>query len=130
MKNQKFKILLVEDNEATQQATKLILTYKFGCEVAVASSGEEALQMASENNYDLIFMDIGLPGIDGIETTQKIRSPEGLNHKTPVVALTAHTDDNTRQKCVNIGMNEYLAKPFNNSEMKEILIQFGLLVES
>lgn len=129
MENKKFKILLVEDNAATQQATKLILAYKFGCEVSIASSGEEAIQMVGEDKYDLILMDIGLPGIDGIETTAKIKQLQNSNHKTPVVAITAHTDEHTKKQCIEVGMDGFMAKPFNNSEMEEVLIQFGLLAE-
>ena len=58
MKNKKFKILLVEDNEIAQKATVLVLASKFECEVSIANSGEEALQMADENKYDLILMDV------------------------------------------------------------------------
>ncbi len=129
MSNKNFKILLVEDDVATQQMLTLSLTSKFNCEVSVANSGEEAIQMTSDNIYDLIFMDVGLPGINGIEATVKIRHPGGINHQTPIVALTAHTDKRTRQRCSDVGMDDFLAKPFDNSEMKKVLMKFKLVTD-
>lgn len=130
MSNKNFKILLVEDDVATQQMLTLSLTSKFNCEVSVANSGEKAIQMTSDNIYDLIFMDVGLPGINGIEATVKIRHQRGINHQTPIVALTAHTDKRTRQRCRDVGMDDFLAKPFDNSEMKKVLMKFKLVTDN
>ena len=127
MKNKKFKILLVEDNEIAQKATALVLASKFGYEVSIANSGEEALQIADGNKYDLILMDIGLPGIDGIETTLKIKQSQNPNRKIPVVAITAHTDDVTRQQCFDAGMVGFLVKPFSYTEMQSVLERLKLL---
>ena len=127
MKNKKFKILLVEDNEIAQKATVLVLASKFECEVSIANSGEEALQMADENKYDLILMDVGLPGIDGIETTLKIKQSQNPNRKIPVVAITAHTDDATRQQCFDADMVGFLVKPFSYTEMQIVLERLKLL---
>ena len=126
MKNKKFKLLLVEDNEIAQKATVLVLASKFECEVSIANSGEEALQMADENKYDLILMDVGLPGIDGIETTLKIKQSQNPNHKIPVVAITAHTDAATCQQCFDAGMVGFLAKPFSYTEMQIVLERLKL----
>ena len=104
----------------------LSLTSKFNCEVSVANSGEEAIQMTSDNIYDLIFMDVGLPGINGIEATVKIRHQGGINHQAPIVA---HTDKLTRQRCSDVGMDDFLAKPFDNSEMKKVLMKFKLVTD-
>lgn len=121
------KILLVEDSISAQQATSLMLTSRLDCEVSVASSGEEALPMATDNMYDLILMDIGLPGINGIETTKVLKLLSGINCKTPVVAVTAHTDDHTRKQCKEVGMEAFLAKPFRYEELQIILEQIELL---
>ena len=129
MNNKKFKILLVEDDIGAQQMLALNLTHKFDCEVFVASTGEEAVQMASNNIYDLIFMDIGLPGIDGVEATANIRQLVSVNHQTPIVALTAHTDKHTRQRCDDVSMDDFLAKPFDNSEIKKVLMKFKLVTD-
>ena len=82
-----------------------------------------------EQTYDLIFMDVGLPGINGIEATVKIRYQGGINHQAPIVALTAHTDKRTRQRCSDVGMDDFLAKPFDNSEMKKVLMKFKLVTD-
>lgn len=128
MNSKTLKILLVEDDIPAQRATRLLLISKFDCEVLVAGSGEEALQMAADNMYDLILMDIiGLPGINGIETTGKLKQLKGINRQTPVVAVTAHTDEHIRQQCKEVGMEAFLAKPFRYTELQIILKQLKLI---
>lgn len=121
------KILLVEDNVLIQEATSLMLIAKLDCEISVASSGEEALQTTADNIYDLILMDIGLPGMNGIETTRELKAPASINCKTPVVAVTAHTNKHIRQQCMEVGMEAFLPKPFRYAEMQMVLEKLKIL---
>jgi PAS domain S-box-containing protein len=112
-------ILLVEDDVIVQKVHKLMLE-KAGCKVEVASDGNQALAMAS-NHYDAIFMDVGLPGMSGLEATQQIRQRE-INHKhTPIIAMTAYVHDGDRNNCLAAGMDDVATKPIALDALKQIL---------
>ena len=98
-----------------------------GHHVTEAHNGREAVNIAQDQAFDLILMDIGLPGIDGIETTLKIKQSQNPNRKIPVVAITAHTDDTTRQQCFDADMVGFLVKPFSYTEMQIVLERLKLL---
>lgn len=104
-------ILLVEDNPTAAMAAVSTLK-RLNCFVQLATSGKEAIEKAEQEFFDLIFMDIGLPDLDGIAVTKKIRS---LKNKTkaqvPIVALTGHAGDEQKQSCLDAGMQEVLNKP-------------------
>lgn len=125
------RVLLVEDNLLAQKATKFILE-KFDCNIDVASSGEEALSQATQEKYDLIFMDIGLPDKDGFEVTTEIRAWENLNNKerTPIFALTAHADLDHKRHCTKVGMDEVLTKPLLQEHKQAILERYSDLKKS
>ncbi len=109
------KILLVEDNLMNQKVVMFNLK-KLNCDIVPVINGREALENFKNNSYDLILMDIMLPEMNGYEITTEIRKFEKLNNvKNPVViiALTANTYENDKEKCLNVGMNEYLSKPFS-----------------
>lgn len=112
-KEQKTKnILLVEDDELARKMGSRILSNIPLYQVDSATSGEQALEMTNQKLYQLIYMDVGLPGIDGIETVKQIRTnPLNINHKTYIVALTAHADEEIIQQCLDVGMQEVLQKP-------------------
>ncbi|SKB52012.1 PAS domain S-box-containing protein [Salegentibacter holothuriorum] len=112
----KGKILVCEDSELNQRLVKAILKRK-GLLVDIASNGEEALSFLKENSYDLIFMDVQMPVKNGYETTKVIRNRLGLT--TPIVALTANFMATERQKCKEVGMDDYLAKPFQKKQLFE-----------
>lgn len=80
--------------------------------------------MAETNQYDLIFMDIGLPDIDGYETTKRIRLSELHKNHVPIIALTAHMDDDSKRQCINIGMNALITKPLIKEKAEDILNSF------
>lgn len=111
-KQAKAKVLLVEDNPPAALAGRMVLK-RLNCAVDTADTGESALTKASQKQYDLIFMDIGLPGMDGVETTKKIRALADTQlAQVPIVALTGHAgDDVQRQKCLSAGINDVLSKP-------------------
>jgi CheY-like chemotaxis protein len=108
--------LICEDSELNQRLVKALLKGK-GLEVDIASNGEIALSFLKENTYDLIFMDVQMPVKNGYETTKFLRNK--LELKTPIVALTANFMATERQKCAEVGMDDYLAKPFQKKQLFE-----------
>ncbi|HAT7956475.1 TPA: PAS domain-containing protein [Legionella pneumophila] len=117
-------ILVVEDNAIAQTIAKSLLT-QAGCDVDVVSNGEDALNYWKNKHYDLIFMDIGLPGMDGYQITHCIRSKEmPQNRHTPIIALTAHVGDENKQRCIVSGMDAVLTKPLSFQSVNEILGSF------
>jgi signal transduction histidine kinase/CheY-like chemotaxis protein len=104
------RILLVEDNLINQKVGVRLLE-KFGCSVDVASNGFEAVQMAGQLPYDLIFMDCQMPEMDGFQASRQIRLLGGALRKVGIVALTAAATPDDRRKCLEAGMNDYLTKP-------------------
>jgi two-component system, OmpR family, aerobic respiration control sensor histidine kinase ArcB len=108
----KRRILLVEDNIIAQKATLCTLS-NFNYDVKIVTTGEDALEKIQNDTFDLIYMDIGLPGIDGYQTTQRIRDWEKKQQLdyTPIIALTAHIDKDNKQACFFAGINEVVTKP-------------------
>lgn len=104
------RILLAEDNPANQMVTKTTLE-KAGLRVEVAANGLEAVAAARARPFDLILMDIGMPELDGIGATERIRSLDTEKSKTPIVAMTAHVMQGDRSALLAKGMDGYLAKP-------------------
>lgn len=122
------KVLVVEDNAIAQQAIKMMLK-QMGCQVELASTGEEALNLTKDHHdlYKLIFMDIGLPDINGIEVTEKIRASENGKTHIPIIALTALSSNEDKQKCMKSGMDNFLAKPVSKEDLEKILRTYHLL---
>lgn len=115
-------ILLVEDNILNQRVVTFSLK-KYNHEVVIANNGVEAIERFREHKFDVILMDIMMPVMDGIEATVKIREIENLDSldkRTPIIALTANTMDNDRDKCISYGMDEFMAKPFDIEKLKSI----------
>ena len=98
------RCLVAEDNPTNQVLIKTLLE-KMGLEVVIAEDGNKAVQEVLSQHFDLIFMDIQMPNMDGYEATKVLRG-EGIT--TPVIALTAHGD---MEKCLSVGCDDYLAKP-------------------
>jgi len=120
------KILLVEDNLMNQKVVMFNLK-KLNCDITPVSNGKEALEIFKNNSYDLILMDIMLPEMNGYEITTEIRKFEKLkNIKNPVtiIALTANTYENDKEKCLNVGMNEYLSKPFSAQQLIKLIEKY------
>ncbi|MCO4798352.1 MAG: response regulator [Colwelliaceae bacterium] len=127
-KNRQANILLVEDNRINQMVMKGVLA-KFELECDIAVNGIDALEKLNAHAgqyYDIIFMDCQMPEMDGYETTKAIREGEaGLDNKSLViVALTAHALTTEKQKCLDVGMNDYLSKPVDKELLIEILMKF------
>ena len=112
-------ILVVEDNPALQKLMKLSMR-QLGFDCLVVGSGEEAVQHHLEQPVDLIFMDIGLPGIQGDGATMLIRQAEHSEKRkrVPIVALTGHAN---KEHCLKAGMDDYLQKPALMQDLKNII---------
>lgn len=111
-KNNNFTILCVEDNIINQEVLKNIITKK-GYEYLPAYNGKECLKLLKENKIDLILMDIQLPELNGFQITEIIRKEYDLENKIPIIAITAYAMREDKEKCLNGGMNDYIAKPFD-----------------
>ncbi|HEX8172925.1 MAG TPA: ATP-binding protein [Thermoanaerobaculia bacterium] len=107
------RILLVEDNEVSLQVVDELLR-RLGHDVLAVGDGEAALATAAARPFDLIFMDVQLPGIDGMEATRRLRE-RGV--QTPIVALTAHSGRDDRDRCLAAGMNQVLTKPVDATQL-------------
>jgi CheY-like chemotaxis protein len=119
----KLKVLLVEDNPLNQKIVSFYLQ-KEKHEVKIVSSGEKAIEVFLKDEFDLVLMDIMLPGIDGFETTLRFRDIEAKNKERKnsiIIALTANTLDNDRERCRQNGMDDYMSKPFDLQKLYYIL---------
>lgn len=115
------KILVAEDNPVNQRVCVRMLD-RFGHRAVLASDGHQALALLHSDSYDLVLMDIQMPGLDGLEVTRQIRQ-EGLD--VPVVALTAHATVGYREFCLSQGMDGYLDKPIRMEDLKQVLEQYS-----
>ncbi|MEL6820268.1 MAG: response regulator, partial [Calditrichota bacterium] len=107
----KLQILLAEDNPVNQRLA-LKLLQKMGHQTAVANNGNEVLQHCAKKDYDIILMDVQMPGMDGFEATSAIREQEkGKENRQPIIALTAHAMKGDRERCIAAGMDAYVSKP-------------------
>lgn len=121
--DKRFKILVVEDSETNRRVAVGFLN-KIGCDVDAVESGKEALEALSQKTYDLILMDIQMPEMDGIETTQRIRMgfDDGTYRKIPIIAMTANAQASERERCLRDGlMDGYLTKPVMLHELSSVL---------
>lgn len=119
-KNKK-KILIVDDNKINIKIAEKLLTHHDYIETDSALSGKEAIEKVKNTNYDLIFMDIMMPEMDGVETLHRLRA---MNFKNPIITLTADALDGSREKYLSEGFDEYLSKPVSTSDMDAIINVF------
>ncbi len=125
---EKLNILLVEDNVLNQRVVTFSLK-KYNHEVTIANNGVEAIEIFKNTKFDVILMDIMMPVMDGLEATVRIREEEkqtASERRTPIIALTANTMDNDRDKCLSFGMDEFMAKPFDIEKLKSIFKELGI----
>ena len=106
------RILVVEDDPINQEVARELLETSLGLAVDVVSDGREAVEKAAQVHYDLILMDIQMPVMDGLAATQAIRQL-ALNATTPILAMTANAFVDDRQRCLAVGMDDFIAKPVN-----------------
>jgi light-regulated signal transduction histidine kinase (bacteriophytochrome)/ActR/RegA family two-component response regulator len=120
------RILVAEDNAVNQMVIEGMLRAE-GFDVQIAESGERLLELLQERPPDVILMDCHMPGIDGYETTARIRQFAGPVGRVPIVALTANTLPEERQRCLDAGMNDYLSKPIQGKELWAMLRKWACL---
>ena len=119
-------VLLVEDNKLNQRVITRILE-KMGCRVDLAENGMEALNQLKKTDhprYDIILMDIQMPVLDGLKATTLIRAEEAEDERVPIVAVTAHAMKGDREKFLEAGMDDYLAKPVRREDLRNLLNQY------
>lgn len=117
-------ILLAEDNPVNQLVMQRLLV-KRGHRVTIAATGKVAIEAVQRDRFDLIFMDVQMPELDGFEATREIRKREASGQpRTPIVALTAHAMSGDRERCLDAGMDGYMTKPVNPKELDEVLQSF------
>lgn len=116
----KLKILLVEDSPVSQRVVVRQLK-SLGCEPDVAANGQEALALLAQTDYTVVLLDCQMPVLDGYATVEAIRNLEGHNRQTVVIAMTANDFEGEQEKCLNAGMNDFLNKPFSETELIEKL---------
>lgn len=117
------QVLAVDDHPANLKLVVALLT-DLGINVDCANNGTEALTLIKQKNYDLIFMDIQMPGMDGIEVTNQIRINELPGHHIPIIALTAHALAAEKEAVLCAGMDDYLTKPIDERELQRIIQQW------
>ena len=120
----KRKVLVVEDTKTNQIVIEEILL-QLGCEVEIATNGQDAIDNYFTRQYDLIFMDCRMPVMDGYSATRHYRKTELQGSHTPIVAMTANTSKDDQQHCIDAGMDDYLPKPLSIESVKEILLKWA-----
>ncbi len=122
-------ILYVEDVTTNQVLMEEILS-DWGVKVEMASDGHKALKLIEEKKYDLILMDIQMPGIDGLETAQRIRAMEGPYFKNvPIFALTASTSGSIKEKIIKSGMQGIITKPVNIDDLRAKIVEYSSIID-
>ncbi len=128
------RLLVVEDNPVNQRVAAAMLE-RLGCRVTVAESGAAALELLRHRRFELIFMDVQMPGMDGLEVTRRLRQRHGWAAEVPVVAMTAGGPGGEQARCLAAGMNGYLTKPLLQETLLEVLNRhlqdaFGAVAEA
>jgi CheY-like chemotaxis protein len=109
----KIKVLIAEDSSVILNLTKKILEFQ-NCEITSAKNGQMVLDMLSKENFNVILMDINMPGMDGMECTQLIRNlPDQEKAKVPILAITGNAKNYTREDFKSNGFTDFLQKPLN-----------------
>jgi CheY-like chemotaxis protein len=127
--SKKLLILLAEDNAVNQKLAARLLE-KQGHRVIVAGNGLEALAALDQEKFDIVFMDVQMPEMDGFEATAAIRAREQrTGGRQLVIAMTAHAMQGDRERCLQAGMDDYIAKPFSGRELSDLLARFSGVVQ-
>jgi len=123
------RVLVAEDNAVNQKLIAKLLS-RDGHSVTIVSNGLEAIEALGQLEVDLVLMDVQMPVMDGLEATRQIRQQEaGRSRHQRIVAITANAFDGDREKCMAAGMDDYLTKPIQSSELRRILKYTGMHVD-
>lgn len=118
------RILLADDNKINQMVIKNMLEIMGCTQIHIASDGLETLELLEKKKYDIILMDIQMPGLDGVETVKRIRKKEELTGEhMPIIALTAYALKGDRERFLSAGMDDYIPKPVEQKELKNTLVR-------
>jgi signal transduction histidine kinase len=120
LSGQRPRVLVVEDNPVNRTIAVRLLARE-GCQVDAVESGQEAIEACAATEYDLVLMDVNMPGVDGYEATRQIRRREAAGRHTPIVAITASAMKGDRDRCLECGMDDYVSKPFSADRLRELL---------
>jgi signal transduction histidine kinase/ligand-binding sensor domain-containing protein/CheY-like chemotaxis protein len=116
------RILLAEDNSINQRVASIMLS-RLGCRADVAADGFEVLEAVNRQHYDLILMDVQMPGMDGLEATRRIRAELPPERQPCIVAMTANALEDHRQACLTAGMDDFLPKPVLLADLREAVLR-------
>lgn len=127
----KLRVLVADDNNTNIEVVSRMLKLEDVYDVTIAKDGQEAYELVKTNferneRFDVIFMDIQMPNLDGLQSTRLIRK---MGYNAPIVALTAFSDASNVKDCMDSGMNEFLAKPIRRPALKQVLQKFATIPE-
>jgi len=114
------RVLLVEDNEINREVAREMLNAA-GLQVVEAHNGYQAMEKLSSDAFDVVLMDVQMPELDGVETVKAIRAAQGRFSRLPVIAMTAHAMLGDRERFLDAGMSDYIAKPIEEKQLLEVL---------
>jgi CheY-like chemotaxis protein len=118
------RLLLAEDNKINQKLASKIFD-KMGYKIDIAEDGLETLNMMDSQNYDIIFMDVQMPKMDGLEATEEIRKLYPRETGPIIVAMTANALQGDKEKCLEAGMDDFISKPIKITAIQDALIKWG-----
>ena len=113
-------VLVVEDNKVNQKVAVALLK-RLGVRVDVASDGQEAVERVQSRSYDLVLMDCQMPVMNGYDATVEIRRREGTAPRVPIIAMTADVIDDSKERALQAGMNDFVAKPVDMQDLSRAL---------
>ncbi len=116
------RVLVAEDTPVNQKLAGALL-HILGCASDLAVNGKEAVEKVAQNQYDIVLMDIMMPVMDGLAATEAIRSSG--NQTLPIIAVTASVSQEDHDKCLAAGLNDFLPKPIDPQQLKEVLVRWG-----
>ena len=127
----KLRVLVADDNSTSIEVVSRLLKLEEIYDVTIANDGQEAFDLVKanmENNqrFDVIFMDIQMPNLDGLQSTRLIRK---MGYSAPIVALTAFSEESNVKECMESGMDEFLSKPIRRPALKQVLKKFATIPE-
>jgi CheY-like chemotaxis protein len=115
-------VAVVDDNLVNRKVAQAMLR-KLNVDVALADDGEDAINKVSQNAYDIIFMDVQMPAMDGYQASRHIKKFCPLNLNTPIIAMTANSMPGDRELCLSQGMDGYIAKPIQKESLRKVILQ-------
>ena len=117
-------VLVVDDSSVDRRLLGGLLEHRGDCAILYAANGQEAVEALTHIQYDIVLMDCQMPVMDGYEATEKIRSYEGDEKHTPIIAMTAHAMKGDRERCLEAGMDDYLSKPVTIESLNQVLEKY------